>query len=168
MSGRHPKRDPGGLDLVLRAHEPLGHGRLGHEEHAGDLLALSPPSVRNVSATWASSASAGWQQVKMSSSRSSGIVVSSMASSVASGRSSRRVLSASMRSRRMRSIARLRAVVMSQARGLTGVPSRGQRLRGDRKRLLGGLLGEVEVAEEADQVGQDAAPLVAEGLVEDR
>jgi hypothetical protein len=32
----------------------------------------------------------------------------------------------------------------------------------DRERLLRGLLGEVEVAEEADQVGQDAAPLLAE------
>jgi hypothetical protein len=31
---------------------------------------------------------------------------------------------------------------------------------------LGGLLGKVEVAEEADQVGEDAAPLVAEDLVE--
>jgi hypothetical protein len=30
-----------------------------------------------------------------------------------------------------------------------------------------GFLGEVEVAEEADQAGEDAAPLVAEDLVED-
>src|SRR4051812_16256235 len=39
-------------------------------------------------------------------------------------------------------------------------------LGGDRERLLSGLLGEVEVAEEADQGGEDASPLVAEGLVE--
>ena len=71
---------------------------------------VSPPSVRSVSATCASVASAGWQQVKTSSSRSSGKVVSSIASSTASGTSSRRVFSASVRSRRMRSIARLRAV----------------------------------------------------------
>jgi hypothetical protein len=32
---------------------------------------------------------------------------------------------------------------------------------------LSGFLGEVEVAEEADQCGEDAAPLVAEDLVED-
>ena len=32
-----------------------------------------PPSVRSVSATWASSASAGWQQVKISRRRSSGM-----------------------------------------------------------------------------------------------
>jgi hypothetical protein len=30
---------------------------------------------------------------------------------------------------------------------------------------LGGFLGEVEVAEEADQAGEHAAPLVAEGLL---
>jgi len=38
----------------------------------------------------------------------------------------------------------------------------------DRERLLRGFLGEVEVAEEADQAGEDASPLVAEDLVEDR
>ena len=87
----------------------------------------SPPSARKVSATCASSPSAGWQQVKISSSRSSGNVVSSISSSTASGTSSRRVFSASVRSRRRRSIARLRAVIVSQAPGLGGVPSRGQR-----------------------------------------
>jgi hypothetical protein len=39
-------------------------------------------------------------------------------------------------------------------------------LGGDRERLLSGLLGEVEVAEEADQPGQDTPPVVAEGLLE--
>jgi hypothetical protein len=33
---------------------------------------------------------------------------------------------------------------------------------------LGGLLGEVEVAEEADQSREDVSPLVAEDLLEDR
>jgi hypothetical protein len=41
-------------------------------------------------------------------------------------------------------------------------------LGGDRKGLLRGFLGEVEVAEEADQRGQDTAPLVAEDLLENR
>ncbi len=88
---------------------------------------LRPPRVRSVRATWASSASAGWQQVKSSSRRSSGIVVSSISSSVASGTSSSLVFSARVRLRRILSIARLRAVVTSQARGLSGVPSRGHR-----------------------------------------
>jgi hypothetical protein len=40
MSRRHAKGNPGGLDLSLRADESLGHGRLGDEEGAGDLLRL--------------------------------------------------------------------------------------------------------------------------------
>jgi hypothetical protein len=40
-------------------------------------------------------------------------------------------------------------------------------LGGDGERLLGGFLGKVEVAEEADQCCENAAPLVAEGLLED-
>ena len=41
-------------------------------------------------------------------------------------------------------------------------------LGGDGERLLGGLLGEVEVTEEADQRGEDPPPLVAEDLIEQR
>src|SRR5262249_17934613 len=37
---------------------------------------------------------------------------------------------------------------------------------GDRERLLRGCRGDIEVAEGADQGGDDATPLVAEGLVE--
>src|SRR5262249_56810035 len=37
----------------------------------------------------------------------------------------------------------------------------------DRERVLGGFLGEVEVAEEADQACEDAAPLVPKDLLED-
>jgi hypothetical protein len=39
-------------------------------------------------------------------------------------------------------------------------------LGGDRERLLSGLLGEIEVAEEADQRGKDAAPLLAENALD--
>jgi hypothetical protein len=41
-------------------------------------------------------------------------------------------------------------------------------LGGDREGLLRGFLGEVEVAEEADERSEDAAPLLAERLLEDR
>ena len=41
-------------------------------------------------------------------------------------------------------------------------------LHRDRERLLRGFLGEIEVAEEADQGGDDAAPFVAEDVLEDR
>ena len=36
----------------------------------------------------------------------------------------------------------------------------------DGERLLNGLLGKVEVAEEADQVGEDAPPFVAKDLLD--
>jgi hypothetical protein len=48
-----------------------------------------------------------------------------------------------------------------------GCPVPGPALGGDRKCLLGGFLGEVEVAEEADQAGENAAPFVAEDVLED-
>jgi len=35
-------------------------------------------------------------------------------------------------------------------------------LRGGDERLLSGFLGEIDVAEETDQVGEDAAPLIPE------
>src|SRR6266540_5395846 len=66
--------------------------------------------------------------MKMSSSRSSGNVVAFIVSCAASGTWSRRVFAASVRSRRMRLMARLRAVVTSQAPGFAGTPSRGQRV----------------------------------------
>jgi hypothetical protein len=48
-------------------------------------------------------------------------------SSATVGTSSRRVFSARVRSRRSRSIARLRAVLISHAPGFDGTPSRGHR-----------------------------------------
>jgi hypothetical protein len=122
---------------------------------------VSPPSARSVRATCASSASAGWQHTKISSSRSSGKSVSSTSCSSASGRSSSLVFSARVRSRRMRSSARRRAVVVSQAPGLSGVPSARPALRRDRESPLGCLLGEVEVAKVADEGRQDALPAAA-------
>jgi hypothetical protein len=38
----------------------------------------------------------------------------------------------------------------------------------DRERVLGGLLGELEVAEKADQVREDAPPLIPEYLLDQR
>ncbi len=99
---------------------------------------VSPPSVRRVRATDASGASAGWQQVKISRSWSSGIgAISSSAAawsaralraaSNAASRASTSVFAVSVRARRSRSIARFRAVVVIQAPGLPGTPSAGQR-----------------------------------------
>ena len=120
-----------------------------------------------MSATWPSSASAGWQHVKTSSSRSSGIVSSSTSSSQAG----RYVEQPGLRSERA---VAADPVDRAVARGghepgarILRRPVAGPALGGDRERLLGGFLGEVEVAEEADQACEDTAPLVAEDPVED-
>ena len=68
----------------------------------------------------------------------------------------------------MRSIARLRAVVTSQVLGCVGHAVARPAFRGDREGLLRGFLGEVEVAEEADQGREHVAPVVAERLLEVR
>ena len=159
---RHAERDPAALIFRFARTSRLAIVASGTRNARAISSSSRPPSVRSVSATCASSASAGWQHVKRSSSRSSGIVVSSTSSSMASGTSSRRVFAASVRSRRMRSIARLRAVVDEPRARVCGRALAGPPLGCDRERLLGGFLGEVEVAEEADQACEDAAPLVAE------
>jgi hypothetical protein len=51
---------------------------------------------------------------------------------------------------------------------VVGRPVARPALGGGGERLLRGFLGELEVAEEADQRREDASPLVAEDLVEDR
>src|SRR5438093_5736343 len=88
-----------------------------------------PPSSRSVSATCASMESAGWQQVKMRRSRSSctGPSFSGAPGSSWPGESIATSLSSSRPrdSRRRRSMARLRAVVVIQPPGLGGSPSPG-------------------------------------------
>ncbi len=88
-----------------------------------------PQISRSVSATCASGARAGWQQVQISRSRSSGIASDgstggSTSSSTSSGRARR-----STASRRSRSRARRRATVVSHAPGLAGMPDDGQSFR---------------------------------------
>src|SRR5713226_4824154 len=91
-------------------------------------LVVRPPSSRRVSATCASVDSAGWQQVKMRRSRSSctGLVSSGRPGSSLSGVSTATAPRSSCprASRRRRSMARLRAVVVIQPPGLGGRPSR--------------------------------------------
>ena len=131
---------------------------------------VRPPSARSVSATRAGISSAGWQQVKISRSRSSTIVLSSSmvgSSCWASRRvssASRSARSATDRSRRRRSIARRRAAVVIHAPGLAGTPSRRHAVTARLERVLHGVLGELEVAGLPDQGGQHDRPLLAERL----
>jgi hypothetical protein len=89
---------------------------------------FKPPSSLSVNATCASGDSAGWQQVNINRSRSS-CTASSGTGSLPGGWSSSASACRSAReaSRRNRSIARLRAVVMIQPAGLGGSPAAGQR-----------------------------------------
>ena len=124
----------------------------------------SPHSVRSDSATCASGASAGWQQVKIRRRRSSGTAAS--ASPGTSGSwlnsvmwpSSPRI-SSKRPVRRSASMALWRAVEMIHARGFAGRPVRGPLIERDRERVLHRLLGHVEVADEADHRRQHTAEL---------
>ena len=124
---------------------------------------VSPPTSRSVSATRLSAASAGWQQVKTSARRSSGIALTSSSSA---GSSCRRPMSSALRwktfSRRMRSIARLRAVVTIHAPGVAWHPLTRPALECRGERVLHGVLGELEVAEDAREDRDGTAPLLAE------
>ena len=96
----------------------------------------------------------------MSSSRSSGNVRSSISSSTASAN----LEQPGLRGERAvapdpvdRAVARRRR--SARRPGSSGSPSRGQRSAAIANASCSGLLGEIEVAEEADQGGDDAAPL---------
>src|SRR5260370_27211339 len=84
-------------------------------------VVVNPTTARSVSATCASCDSAGWQQVKISRSRSS----ASAGSGRKSDRSSSTSFSRYLLSRRRMSMARRRAVVINHAPGLSGIPCSG-------------------------------------------
>ena len=64
-------------------------------------------------------------------------------------------------------MARLRAVIVSQAPGLGGEPVAGPALQRDDEGLLHGLLGEVEVAGQPDERRDRPSALFAEQAVDD-
>ncbi len=91
-------------------------------------VVVKPPSVRRVRATWASLASAGWQQVNISLRRSSAIALISTSSGSGAASSSAwaaRCFWSRWASRRSRSMALRRAVVSSHAPGRFGIPDAG-------------------------------------------
>ena len=87
---------------------------------------VSPQTSRSVSATCASGGRTGWQQMKISLSWSSSMVLSSSISGSSASASSRIASSFSEASKRafwrMRSIALKRPAETSQANGLAGTP----------------------------------------------
>ena len=106
---------------------------------------------------------AGWQHVKIRRRRSSLTGPTSGGASSGGRRDCAWTCrSCRVASRRNRSIARLRAVVTIQAPGLGGQPESGHLSTAMRERLLNRILGDVDVAEGADQRGDRTARLLAE------
>ena len=165
---RHAKRDPGGLDLVLRAYEPLRHGLAGDEERACDLLRAQPAQraqrERDLCIEREGRMAASEEELEplVRNRLPAHVVLHGL----------RHVEEARLLHERAVATDAVDCAVSGgghQPRARVGRrPIAGPPLGGDRERLLDGFLGEVEVAEEADQAGEDAAPLVAEDLLEDR
>ena len=132
---------------------------------------VSPASVRRVSATRASSERAGWQQVNISRSRSSGTPLSS---SSASGRLIRQ------HGGHLPELGRADRPAAQHVDGAVarrgGQPRAGPArdavarpaLQGQRERVLRALLGQVPVAGGPDQRGHHLAPLLPERRVDRR
>ena len=127
---------------------------------------VRPQTSRSVSATCASGGSAGWQQVKISRSRSSStllvVPVASPSRASASSRSASSASDASNRARRRMRVDRLEAAGRDEPRArIVGHAVARPLLDRRREGVVQRLLGEVEVAEQADQRGEDAARLGA-------
>ena len=105
-------------DLLLRPCDPRGHRRLAHQERVRDVRRRTPHTSRRVSATCASHANAGWQQMKTSRRRSSGNASTGSCSPSSSGS-----LRWSVAWRCIAFNALRRATVVSHAPGLRGAPS---------------------------------------------
>ena len=123
---------------------------------------VRPQTSRSVSATWASGGRAGWQQVKISRSRSSStlLVVPRRRHRGAVGVE----LLGELRQRGVEPGAPAHAVDRLEAAGRNEPRPRIGRhavarplLQRRREGIVQRLLGEVEVAEQADQRGEDAA-----------
>ena len=168
MIRRDAEGDAGGLDLPLRPQQPLRHRLVGHEERAGDLLGLQPAQR-----------SQRQRHLRLELERGVAAREEELQPLVRDRRLVHGLLRRlghveQARLRRERAVA-ADAVDRAVAGGgheprtrIGGRPVAGPALGRDRERLLSGVLGEVEVAEEADQACEHAAPLVAEDLLEDR
>ena len=170
MVGGHRERDGGRLDLRLGPREPALHRLLGDQEGARDLLGGEPAEraqrQRHLRLDGQRRMAAGEDQLQALVGDRAVVEVELVHGRGRSIGLQQPRLVLSVRSRRMRSMARLRPVATSQATGCSGDPVAGPPLGRDRERLLSGLLGEVDVAEEADQGREDAAPLAPEDLLD--
>ena len=163
---RYAEGDPRRPDLPFRADEPLGHRLLGDEERPRDLLraeaAERSQRERDLRVELERRVAAREDELEalVRDRRLVHLVLHGLGHVEQAGLLGERAVAADAVDR---AIPRRRHQPRPRARGR---PVAWPALGRDRERLLRGLLGEVEVAEEADQGGEDATPLVAEGLVE--
>ena len=166
--GRNAKRDGRGFDLPLRPNESLSHRRFRHEERASDLdggqPTEGPQRERDLRVDGECGMTTGEDELQ---------------ALVSEGGCVHRILHLLLQAQECRlGHERLlpthpvdRPVAGSRHQPgarIRRIPIHRPAFRRDREGLLRGFLREVEVAEEADERGQHAAPLVTEGLLEDR
>ncbi len=171
MLGWDAEGDPGRLDLALGAHETLGHRRLGDQERTGDLLrretAERAQRQRHLRLERQRRVTAGEDQLQALVGKRAllhrflcGRVVDGLGYLEQARLGQQRAVAADAVDRTPASRRH------EPAGGIRGRALDRPAFRGGRKCLLRGLLGEVEVAEEADERSEDAPPQLAEGLLE--
>ena len=165
--GRHAERDAGRLDLALRTREALAHRRFRHEERACDLVGGQ-----------AAEGAQGERDLRLDRQRRMAAHEDQLEPLVGERRGCHRLL---LRLRGEQPRLRGEDAIASDAidspvpRG-AHEPRAGVRrhavtrpsLRCDGEGLLCGFLGEIDVAEEADQGCEHVAPTLAEDLLERR
>src|SRR5579871_6101922 len=169
MRRRDPERDARVRDLALGAYEALRHRRLGDEERAGDLpggeAAERAQDQRDLRLEGERRVRAGEEQLEPFVAEGRLLV---LVGELVHGVGDLWELAAGLDPAiAPQPVDRAVARRDDQPRG--GVLRRaGARpaLGRDRERLLGGLLGAVEVAEEADHGGKHPPPLLAEDLLD--
>jgi hypothetical protein len=171
--GRHPVRDRGVADLALGADDPLRHRRLGHQQRAGDLgrgqPGQRPQRERDPRLE---------RQRRMAAGEDEPETVIADAAAVAAGLRqvpARQIGASRLQPGRLAQLGGLvRAAAQHVDRAVTGgggQPGAGTgghavalpRLQGAGERVLRALLGQVPVAGDRDQRGDDLAPLGLEG-----
>jgi hypothetical protein len=164
----HAERDRRSFDLALGSHQPLRHRAFRHQEGAGDLVGAEPAEgaqgERDLRLDRERRVTAGEDELQALVRKRRGLHRHL-------GTVGRGDLAELGREGPLAADAVRRAVSRRRHQPgarVAGHPVARPPLGGRRERLLRGLLGEVEVAEEADQGGQDAAPFRAEDLFERR
>ena len=165
--GRHPERDRRRGDLPFRAREALAHRRFRHDERTGDLVGGQ-----------AAEGSQGERDLRLDRQRRMATHEDQLEPLVGKRRGRHRFLlrlrgeQLRLRGERALPSDAIDRPVPCGAHGPSGRVRRHSvarpALRGDGEGVLGGFLGEIHVAEEADQGREHVAPALAEDLLERR